>query len=41
MKNLGLEIQKIIGSEKQEIYVVARKLLVVAEESKGAKRNEV
>jgi len=26
IENLGLEIQKIIGSEKQEIYVVARKI---------------
>jgi 23S rRNA (cytidine1920-2'-O)/16S rRNA (cytidine1409-2'-O)-methyltransferase len=41
MKKLGLEIQKIIGSEKQEMYIVARKLLLVDEESKGAKRNEV
>ena len=41
MKNLGLEIQKIIGSEKQEVYVVARKLLTNDEESKGTKRNEV
>ncbi len=31
IKNLGFEIQKIIGSEKQEIYVVARKLLTVGE----------
>jgi 23S rRNA (cytidine1920-2'-O)/16S rRNA (cytidine1409-2'-O)-methyltransferase len=26
IENLGFEIQKIIGSEKQEIYVVARKI---------------
>ena len=40
IKNLGFEIQKIIGSEKQEIYVVARKLLTVNEESKGIKRHD-
>ena len=26
IENLGLEIQQVIGSEKQEIYIVARKL---------------
>ena len=41
IENIGFEIQKIIGSEKQEIYVVARKLLAVDEESKGTKRHEV
>ncbi len=41
MKNLGLEIQKIIDSEKQEIYVVARKFLPGDEESKVNKRSEV
>ena len=40
IKNLGFEIQKIIGSEKQEIYVVARKLPTVDEESKGTKRHD-
>ena len=41
MKNLGLVIQKIIDSEKQEIYVVARKLLPSDRESNDTKKNQV
>jgi 23S rRNA (cytidine1920-2'-O)/16S rRNA (cytidine1409-2'-O)-methyltransferase len=32
IENLGLEIQQVISSEKQEIYVVARKLLLEEKE---------
>ena len=32
IENLGLEIQQVISSEKQEIYVVARKPLPEEEE---------
>jgi 23S rRNA (cytidine1920-2'-O)/16S rRNA (cytidine1409-2'-O)-methyltransferase len=35
IENLGLEIQQVISSEKQEIYVVARKPLPEEKDHRG------
>jgi 23S rRNA (cytidine1920-2'-O)/16S rRNA (cytidine1409-2'-O)-methyltransferase len=40
IENLGLEIQQVISSEKQEIYVVARKPLPGEKEPQGTETNE-
>ncbi|KKG16747.1 cell division protein FtsJ [Methanosarcina sp. 2.H.T.1A.6] len=40
IENLGLEIQQVINSEKQEVYVVARKLLPEEKESRGIQTDE-
>lgn len=37
IENLGLEIQQVIGSEKQEIYVVARKIAPEEKDQAGSK----
>lgn len=40
IENMGLEIQQVISSEKQEIYVVARKPLPEEKEPRGIQTDE-
>ena len=40
IENLGLQIQQVIGSEKQEIYVVARKPIAEEKDQTGIEKNE-
>jgi 23S rRNA (cytidine1920-2'-O)/16S rRNA (cytidine1409-2'-O)-methyltransferase len=40
IENLGLEIQQVIGSEKQEIYVLARKPIAGEKDRIGIEKNE-
>ena len=40
IENLGLEIQQVISSEKQEIYVVARKPLAEEKDHIGIEKDE-
>jgi 23S rRNA (cytidine1920-2'-O)/16S rRNA (cytidine1409-2'-O)-methyltransferase len=40
IEDLGLEVQQVISSEKQEIYVVARKPLPEEKESKGTQTDD-